>query len=253
MEDTNKVKLIVPMEKRLQMVQNKLVGGKTSKNSFGKYNYRNVEDILTEVKPLLAANDLVLKMTDHLLEMCGEVYLQAEVILSDAKGESLDCQGYPSEIITRAFAREPKQQGGMSPSQMTGTASSYARKYALGAMFLLSGEACPDYASELDNIQELSKSRSTPQDKDKDKDKDKDNKTNNKEKLEKTKEKLGIHPLDVENLGADSDIPCNQLSDKKLKDLLESEFDYLFKHRNYLFDNHPNFVKAMEEVNEQRK
>jgi len=252
MDKKEKVNTNVPLNKRLQNVQNSLVGEKTSKNAFGKYNYRNVEDILSEVKPLLAANQLVLRMTDHLLEMGGEVYVQADVILSDANGELIDEQGYPQEINSIAFAREPKSQGGMSPSQMTGSASSYARKYALGAMFLLSGEACPDYASELDNIQESVKSRSTPQDKDKDKDKDKDNKLNNKETLEKAKERLGIQPLDVVNLGADTDIPCNQLSDKKIKDLLETQFDYLFKHRKFLFDQHPNFIKAMEEVNDQR-
>ena len=110
-------------------------------------------------------------MSDNLREINGEVYIEARVVLEDADNKDVESyDGYPRNIVTTAFAREPKTQGGMSPSQMTGTASSYARKYALGALFLISGEACPDFASE---VQSKLDSLKTVQDKGKDKDKDK--------------------------------------------------------------------------------
>jgi len=177
-------KVNTSMQMRLQNVQNRLIAQKGSKNDFGRYNYRNVEDILSEIKPLLAENNLLLRLTDTLIDKCECVYIQSCAVITDALGAEIDQSGEPREIVSVAYAREPKKQSGMSDSQMTGTASSYARKYALGAMFLLSGEACPDYASQVDGELEKIKGINTVsigstnsidsvQDKDKDKDKDK--------------------------------------------------------------------------------
>lgn len=218
---------------KLQRIQNSIVAQKNSKNDFGGYNYRNVEDILTEVKPLLQKEKLTLKMSDNLIDKCGMIYVQSAVILVD--------QESGSEIASLAYAREPEKQGGMSASQITGSASSYARKYALGGMFLLSGEACPDYASQLDNSKQLSDSPKTVQDKDKDKNKDK-----NKDKLLEAIEKLGVEPLDVKDLGLDTEIPCSYYSGKKIKDLEVKEFNYLNKHREVIFPDHPVFCSVLE-------
>lgn len=169
---------VVPFQtlsQRVAKIQAELVGEKGNKNSFGGYKYRNVEGILNEVKPLLMKHGLFMQMEDHLVEVGGSVYIEARVMVSDA-GEfpdETDKQNIP--IITSiAYAREPFDHKGMSPSQMTGTASSYARKYALGALFLLSGEACDDYISQVDSeVKELRDSLDRVQGKDKDKDKDK--------------------------------------------------------------------------------
>lgn len=175
MENASKIK---PLEARLGDVQSALVGEKNNTNNFGKYKFRNVEDILTEVKPLLLKNRLALRMTDQIVVHGENVYVQALVIISDLDGIITDESGHPRELISVAFAREPESQGGMSASQITGSASSYARKYALGGMFLISGEACPDYASELEHrspkdapSKPLTRGSQAPQDKDKDKDK----------------------------------------------------------------------------------
>jgi hypothetical protein len=206
---------IVPfrsLNEKLLNVQTELVAQKGSKNSFGKYNYRNVEDILTEVKPLLAKNRITMTMCDSIKEVGGEVYIEARVVLEDADNRDVDSHdGYPINIVSSAFAREPKTQGGMSPSQMTGTASSYARKYALGALFLISGEACPDYASEvqgkLDSLQTL-------QGKGKDKVKDKD------KVIPKSVEKFGgrmLNSLSLDELKSLSKICTTDVWQKDIK------------------------------------
>jgi hypothetical protein len=257
MEDIVNVKsdVIVPFEslnKKLLNVQSKLVATKGSKNNFGKYNYRNVEDILSEVKPLLVQNGLTMTMSDTLSEVCGEVYVEARIVLEDADNRDVSPHdGYPNNIVSTAFAREPRDQKGMSPCQMTGTASSYARKYALGALFLISGEACPDFASEVSDIldQHLKGSLDsidTLQGKDKDKDKVK----------VKVKEivipKLGVVGKDVKkNSGEDTLVP---LKDKSisLKVLDDVKINYLHLRAVQFFTNHPVFLEALNEVKDAR-
>ena len=202
-EESNVVPFMT-LNQKLLIIQTKLIAQKASKNSFGKYNYRNVEDILSEVKPLLAQNGVTMTMSDNLREINGEVYIEARVVLEDADNKDVESyDGYPRNIVTTAFAREPKTQGGMSPSQMTGTASSYARKYALGALFLISGEACPDFASE---VQSKLDSLKTVQDKGKDKDKD------------KFKDSDDIIPKSVKKFGG---YKLNSLSLEQLRELSE--------------------------------
>lgn len=115
--------------KKLQAVQVELKAPKGQYNSFGKYAYRSCEDILEAVKPLLNASGLVLTLRDG-LEVVGEWhYVKATATVYDADtGVSLE---------TAAYAREEQTKKGMDGSQITGTASSYARKYALNAMFLI--------------------------------------------------------------------------------------------------------------------
>ena len=96
-------------------------------NSFGNYYYRNCDDILEAVKPLLLKHGLRMKMTDDMVEVGGRVYVRATVVVSD---------GEVSEEVS-ANAREAENRKGMDDAQLTGATSSYARKYALNGMFLL--------------------------------------------------------------------------------------------------------------------
>lgn len=115
------------MEK-LTNLRNELSVPKNQYNSFGKYNYRNQEDILEAVKPLLKKHGLLLTITDELFESeSGRHYIKSTVSISEGD----------KSIISTGFAREPEVQKGMNESQITGSASSYARKYALNAMFLI--------------------------------------------------------------------------------------------------------------------
>lgn len=123
----NEVKNI---ESRLLAIQSELKAPKSQYNSFGKYNYRNCEDILEAVKPLCAKHGAVLKLSDNLVQIGERYYITATAMLANIEN--------PSEIISAmAFAREEERKKGMDDSQVTGASSSYARKYALNALFCI--------------------------------------------------------------------------------------------------------------------
>ena len=116
------------MIKNLVNIQNELKAPKSNFNSFGKYRYRSAEDILTAVKPILAKYGCQLTITDDVIFIGSRFYIKATVTITDADGNA--------ETVS-AFAREDENKKGMDGSQITGTASSYARKYALNGMFLI--------------------------------------------------------------------------------------------------------------------
>lgn len=113
----------------LQAVQRDLKAPKGQYNSFGDYKYRSCEDIVEAVKPLLNDQGLILTMSDEVIGVADRVYIKATCRVIDvATG---DC------IETTALAREPLTKKKMDDSQITGTASSYARKYALNGLFAI--------------------------------------------------------------------------------------------------------------------
>lgn len=116
--------------KRLIEIQNKLKVPKGNFNSFGKYKYRSAEDILEAVKPLLAEQGLSMIISDDVFVIPnGWVYIKATVRIYDDENTLI--------AENSAFARESETKKGMDASQITGTASSYARKYCLGGMLLV--------------------------------------------------------------------------------------------------------------------
>lgn len=117
------------IQEKLTKIQQELKAPKSKRNSFGNYNYRSCEDILEAVKPLLAANLCSLTLDDDVLCVGSRIYVKATATLTDhAEGAT---------ISTHAFAREAETKKGMDESQITGTASSYARKYALNGLFAI--------------------------------------------------------------------------------------------------------------------
>lgn len=115
------------MKEKLINIQQELKAPKNQHNDFGNYYYRSCEDILEAVKPLLKANDLVMRITDELIQVGERYYVKATVILTDGK----------ETIENVAYAREEETKKGMDGSQITGASSSYARKYALNGLFLI--------------------------------------------------------------------------------------------------------------------
>ena len=115
------------MVKHLIEIQNELKAPKSNYNSFGKYRYRSAEDILTAVKPLLLRYGCQMTLQDDIVAVGDRYYIKATVTITD---------GTESETVT-ALAREDEIKKGMDGSQITGTASSYARKYALNGLFLI--------------------------------------------------------------------------------------------------------------------
>lgn len=133
-------------------VQSELKAPKGQYNSFGKYNYRSTEDILEGLKPILKEKNLVLVVFDDVVQVSDRVYIKSTAKLS-----------YDQETIeVTAFARESLTKKGMDDSQITGTASSYARKYALNGMFLIddSKDADSDEFSKQNKSQKDSEQKS---------------------------------------------------------------------------------------------
>lgn len=132
---------------RVVIVQKELKAPKGQYNSFGKYRYRSAEDILNSVKPLLAVNDLILTLSDELIALGSRIYVKATATLQDCNTANA--------ISVDAYAREDEVKKGMDGSQITGAASSYARKYALNGLFLIDdtkdAEATNDGTHEANN------------------------------------------------------------------------------------------------------
>lgn len=112
---------------RVSLLITELKAPKGQYNKFGKYNYRSAEDILEAVKPLAKDHGLVPKLSDEPVMIGDWHYIKATASIKDVKtGE---------EEIATAYAREPLAKKGMDESQITGTASSYARKYAMNGLY----------------------------------------------------------------------------------------------------------------------
>ena len=116
------------MLNELIKIQSTLKCNKSQFNKFGNYHYRSCEDILEAVKPLLQKHDCTLTLSDELVNIGERYYIKAAATIKNSNGE---------EETVNAYAREPLSAKGMSDSQITGTASSYARKYALNGLFLI--------------------------------------------------------------------------------------------------------------------
>jgi len=114
------------MEK-LRKIQSELKAPKNQKNNFGKYNYRSCEDILEAVKPLLDKHKCTLTISDEVREICGVLFVEAIVFISDGT----------DSVHTKAQAGIDPNRKGMDIAQSFGSSSSYAKKYALGNLFLL--------------------------------------------------------------------------------------------------------------------
>lgn len=112
---------------KLSKIQAELKAPKNQYNSFGKYKYRSCEDILEAVKPICQKNGCVLILSDEVVNLDGRYYVKATATLIDGE----------DKISNSAFAREDESKKGMDGSQITGTASSYARKYALNGLFCI--------------------------------------------------------------------------------------------------------------------
>lgn len=144
--------------RKLLDIQTELKAPKNQYNSFGNYKYRSAEDILEAVKPLCKNHGAVLTVADELVMVGDRFYVKATATLAALEG---------GEVSACAYAREDAQKKGMDGSQVTGAASSYARKYALNGLFCIDDtkdadghngnqqEDVPDFVAELDTEKEL--------------------------------------------------------------------------------------------------
>ena len=114
---------------KLMTVQTKLRAPKGQYNSFGRYSYRSCEDILEALKPLLAEVGAIVNVSDEIKLIGNRFYVEATAMF-------LDCETGDS-VVARASAREDETKKGMDLAQVTGSVSSYARKYALNGLFAI--------------------------------------------------------------------------------------------------------------------
>lgn len=126
----------------LQAIQRKLNAPKTQYNKFGNYYYRNCEDILEAVKPLLAEYKAAVTISDEVVQMGDRFYVKATATLL--------CGG--EKISVNAQAREPQTKKGMDEAQITGATSSYARKYALNGLFAIDDNKDPDTQNNYNSL-----------------------------------------------------------------------------------------------------
>lgn len=125
----------------LVTIQEKLKAPKDKYNSFGRYKYRSCESILNAVKPLLRETGTALTMKDEIISVGDRYYIKATAILSDGN----------DTIETSAVAREDEKLPGMTGSQISGASSSYARKYALNALFAIDDSVDADDVNKGDS------------------------------------------------------------------------------------------------------
>lgn len=125
--------------KELITIQSTLKAPKSQYNAFGNYKYRKVDDILEAVKPIMSNLGCTLVMTDDIEMVGNRIYVKATATLKNSKGEI---------EITTGYAREEETKKGMDGSQITGAASSYARKYALNGLFAIDDNADSDTTND---------------------------------------------------------------------------------------------------------
>ena len=124
---------------KLIAIQSELKAPKSQYNNFGKYSYRNCEDILEALKPLLKEHKSTIYISDEIVTVLERFYIKATVTFIDAEtGE---------KITNTAYAREEESKKGMDGSQVTGASSSYARKYALNGMFAIDDTKDSDFTN----------------------------------------------------------------------------------------------------------
>jgi len=134
------------MIEKLIKIQKELKVPKNQRNSFGNYNYRSCEDIVEHANPLCHAAGLSLVIKDEVVEVGGRVYVKATAMLSD-KDTTAEATGWAREALTKK---------GMDEAQITGSASSYARKYALNGLFAI------DDTKDADTDEQHSQAKNAP-------------------------------------------------------------------------------------------
>lgn len=198
------------LTQKLLNVQRDLKAPKGQFNNFGKYKYRSAEDILEAVKPLNAREGILLTISDEPMFIGDWHYIKATASITDGKD---------THIVT-AFARESQAKKGMDDSQITGTASSYARKYALNGMYLI------DDTKDADTNEHRNQTNNAPRQQEKMASNDQLGLLNNK-----TQELSQLYNMDVNELKSKLGIKQSH-TEKEFKHLLTRVNDGINKAAN---------------------
>lgn len=134
---------------KLSIIQSGLKVPKNQYNKFGDYSYRNCEDILEALKPILKETGTVITLSDEIELLGNRYYVKATATLTDVESKE--------SVSNSAFAREDEDKKKMDGSQLTGSASSYARKYALNGLLAIDDTRDSDFLNN--STQSLSEPR----------------------------------------------------------------------------------------------
>ena len=150
------VNLLLTMQNKniLSEIQTELKAPKGQRNNFGNYNYRSAEDILEAVKPILKKHTCALIISDDVVSIEGRVYVKSEAILISENVRIAYAVG---------FAREAESKKGMDEAQITGSASSYARKYALNGLLCIDDTKDSDFSNNHEDKSQVEKSTNNNQ------------------------------------------------------------------------------------------
>jgi hypothetical protein len=177
---------------KLLKVQSELKAPKGQYNNFGKYKYRSAEDILEAVKPIAHSHNSVVNLSDEMVAISERYYIKATATISDVdSGESYS---------VTAYAREEENKKGMDGSQITGTASSYARKYAMNGLFAIDDTKDPDTDEHAKQTKE-------------------DDKEDDKKETKATAKQVELIKSLLNNVEAHIEYTCTQYNVKNLKEL----------------------------------
>ena len=136
------------IHQKLNLVQTSLKVEKGQRNDFGNYNYRSLADIFEALKPLLDKTGCWVTVSDEMVSVGNFNYIKATAVFGDQDGNEIHCDGW---------AREAQARKGMDDSQLTGSTSSYARKYACNGLFAIDDTADADTMDNRNCISELNK------------------------------------------------------------------------------------------------
>lgn len=203
---------------KLLIIQSKLKAPKGQYNEYGKYYYRSCEDIFEAVKPLLAETGTALVMKDEIVEINGRFYVKATAVLMTED----------EEITNSAYAREEETKKGMDASQITGSCSTYARKYALNGLFLIDDTKDADTMDNREEPKKEALKKEAPK---------KEQKAEPKTAKEQTEEDLNrrVTEGEVERIikgceenGVDVAKICRLYNKPKLTDLSAYQYKHIF-------------------------
>lgn len=204
------------LKEKLSKIQREIKAPKGLFNKFGGYYYRNAETILSEFKKYEEDLKVSLILQDEILEVAGRIYVRATAILMDCESEE--------KIFTTAYARESEQKKGMDEAQITGSTSSYARKYALNGLFLLDDVKDPDsdeYEKQQGKCEQQTESCETQ------------NKRNTKRPKVNQNHIISLRKT-FEEKGIDESKVLGMYKVEKIEDLTINQFKNIFNHESEL-------------------
>ncbi len=212
------------IKEKLLRIQMELKVPKSVRNKFGGYKYRTVDMILEKVKPLTDKYKAVLMLDDEVLQIGDRYYVKATAALSDLETDT--------HITVSALAREQLERKKSDDSQLTGAASTYARKYALNGLFLLDDTADPDsYAGEPDDDpEELDRQEEEEQKQQEEEEKPAKRRVRSARK--KKEESIDDYMNVPETPDGEEELPFGE-EDKK-KPLAEDTYYYIEAENNYI-------------------